>query len=120
MTLIVLLNGFIYGVGRISAFVRSAEALEKFILNHPELFAVIESANIENVKSENNFAWNKKKILRNFISGFNVAWCKEGNFWESQVLMFEINTNGNDVGRAWMIKESTNISIEIGIKAMLQ
>lgn len=58
--------------------------------------------------------------LRNFFTGFDITRCKEGNFGKSQILMFEINTNWDDVGRAWMIEEATHVSIEIGIDAVMQ
>lgn len=58
--------------------------------------------------------------LRNFLAGFNVAWRKECDFRKAQILMLKVHANWDDVGWARMVEEAANVSIEVGINAMLE
>lgn len=59
------------------------------------------------------------EILRNFLAWLNIAGCKERNFWESQILMVEINANWDDVGCAGVVEKPTDIAVEVCIDAVL-
>lgn len=58
-------------------------------------------------------------ILRDFFAWFNVFRCEKCNFRESQILMFIIHSDRHRIRFTRMIEESTYISIEIGIDAIL-
>lgn len=56
---------------------------------------------------------------RDLFASLNVFRCEKCDFRKTQILMFEIHTNRNRIRFTRMIQETTHISIEIGIDAML-
>lgn len=61
---------------------------------------------------------NRETVLPELLSRFYVFTGKEGNVWESKVLVSREDSTGKQVGLAHVIEEAADVSIETGIDAV--
>lgn len=59
-----------------------------------------------------------KTDLPKLLSSFYVFTGKEGNVWETKVLVRREHSTGKQVGLAHVIEEAADVSIETGINAV--
>lgn len=60
----------------------------------------------------------KKKKIPKLLSSHDVFTGKEGDVWETKVLVRSQHSTGKQVGLAHVIEEAADVSIETGIDAV--
>lgn len=62
--------------------------------------------------------WTVEALLPKLLSSRDVFTGKEGNVWETKVLVRREHSTGKQVGLAHVIEEAADVSIETGIDAV--
>lgn len=71
-----------------------------------------------NKKKKNVLVKTNKHVLPKLLSSLDVFTGKEGNVWETKVLVCCEHSTGEQVGLAHVVEEAADVSIETGIDAV--